>query len=458
MSLHNTHRKREQMYAQFERLKAHAITLARSGELISGHWMSEESHFARFTKGLIRQSGAVSQRELNLTLTAEQRRASLTLTLCGVFEQDRARVERALERLRALLPALPADPLLPPPPSVITDVDHGAVYGGEDGGSELSPQEALSAFLKQASGLDVVGILMSGEVARGVFNSQGLTRWRQRPSHQLDWSVVHSADRAVKCGWAGASWDLSALERALSDARAQLDALGRPAHTLSPGMYRALLAPSAVHELFDTLNSWGAWSARNLKEGQSPLEQLARGERSFSPMINARESATGLAPAFEEHGEERRAVQLVKRGAWGGPLINPRLALREDLTSTGALESEVAQTFELEGGELPLSDTLKALGTGVYVSDLWYLNFSDKARACVTGTTRFATMWVEGGEVVAPLSVMRFDDCLYDILGERLEALSVERSLSVSTSTYGRRSLSSSLCPAALCSGLRFTL
>jgi predicted Zn-dependent protease len=223
-------------------------------------------------------------------------------------------------------------------------------------------------------------------------------------------------------------------------------------------MYRALLAPSAVHELFDTLNSWGAWSARNLKEGQSPLEQLARGERSFSPMINAKESATGLAPAFEEHGEERRAVQLVKEGAWGGPLINPRLALREGLTSTGAVESEVAQTFELEGGELPLSDALKALGTGVYVSDLWYLNFSDKARACVTGTTRFATMWVENGEVVAPLSVMRFDDCLYDVLGERLEALSAERSLSVSTSTYGRRSLSSSLCPAALCSGLRFTL
>ena len=106
MSLHNTHSKREQMYAQFEQLKAHATTLARPGELISGHWMSEESHFARFTKGLIRQSGAVSQRELNLTLTAEQRRASLTLTLCGVFEQDRTRVERALERLREFYAAV----------------------------------------------------------------------------------------------------------------------------------------------------------------------------------------------------------------------------------------------------------------------------------------------------------------------------------------------------------------
>jgi hypothetical protein len=43
-------------------------------------------------------------------------------------------------------------------------------------------------------------------------------------------------------------------------------------------------------------------------------------------------------------------------------------------------------------------------------------------------------------------------------LGDRLEGLTVERDLCLSSSTYDRRSLSSTLTPAALCAGLRFTL
>ncbi len=37
--------------------------------------------------------------------------------------------------------------------------------------------------------------------------------------------------------------------------------------------------------------------------------------------------------------------------------------------------------------------------------------------------TRFATFWVEGGRIVAPVNVMRWDDTLYRMLGENLEAL-----------------------------------
>ncbi len=32
--------------------------------------------------------------------------------------------------------------------------------------------------------------------------------------------------------------------------------------------------------------------------------------------------------------------------------------------------------------------------------------------------TRFATFWVEGGKVVAPVNVLRFDDTIYRMLGD----------------------------------------
>ena len=112
----------------------------------------------------------------------------------------------------------------------------------------------------------------------------------------------------------------------------------------------------------------------------------------------------------------------------------------------------------MAAGELPEADVLKALGTGIYVSNLWYLNFSDRSAGRLTGMTRFATFWVENGELVAPLNVMRFDDTIYRMLGAHLEALTVERSLLLDPGTYESRNLESARLPGALLSAMRFTL
>jgi len=72
--------------------------------------------------------------------------------------------------------------------------------------------------------------------------------------------------------------------------------------------------------------------------------------------------------------------------------------------------------------------------------------------------TRFATFWVEGGKVVAPVDVLRFDDTLFRMLGDNLEALTTERELLLSSSTYGSRMLTSATLPGALMSELNFTL
>ncbi|MNN94915.1 hypothetical protein D3C81_2136300 [compost metagenome] len=76
----------------------------------------------------------------------------------------------------------------------------------------------------------------------------------------------------------------------------------------------------------------------------------------------------------------------------------------------------------------------------------------------MTGLTRFATFWVENGQIQAPVSTMRFDDSVYSLLGSQLEALTRERELILSTSTYGQRQTSSSHLPGALVKRLTLTL
>ena len=101
---------------------------------------------------------------------------------------------------------------------------------------------------------------------------------------------------------------------------------------------------------------------------------------------------------------------------------------------------------------------LERLGTGLCIGNLWYLNYSDRNDCRITGMTRFGTFGVEDGEPVAPVEVMRFDDSLYHLFGDRLEGLTAERELILSTETYGGRSVASSLLPGVLVAGIELAL
>jgi predicted Zn-dependent protease len=151
-------------------------------------------------------------------------------------------------------------------------------------------------------------------------------------------------------------------------------------------------------------------------------------------------------------------VPLIADGALVGSLVSPRTAREFHLEANGANGGESPEALAMEGGMLPARDALAALGTGLAVGNLWYLNYSDRPACRMTGMTRFATFWVEEGKIVAPVNVMRFDDTIYRMLGENLEALTTERELLLDSSSYGSRALSSVTLPGALLSEMSFTL
>jgi predicted Zn-dependent protease len=138
--------------------------------------------------------------------------------------------------------------------------------------------------------------------------------------------------------------------------------------------------------------------------------------------------------------------------------VSPRSAREYALLANGANASESPESLDLAAGELDASDALEALDSGLYIGNLWYLNYSDRPAGRITGMTRFATFRVVGGRITAPVNPLRFDDTIYRVLGENLVDLTRERELLLSTSTYDERSTSSSHLPGALLRSLRFTL
>ncbi len=231
-----------------------------------------------------------------------------------------------------------------------------------------------------------------------------------------------------------------------------------PAKTLEPGEYRAYFTPSALGALLNMLN-WGGVSEKEVRSKRSPLLKLAEGEVKLSPLVHLAEAGgEGLSPLFQREGFIRpERVELISGGEHRNSLIDPRSAREYGLQpNTGSME--FAEAMQLQAGDLPRDQALQALGTGVYLSNLWYLNFSDRSACRITGMTRFACFWVEDGKIVAPLGVMRFDDSLFSLLGEQLEALTAERELLVDAGSYGGRATQSKLLPGALVKSLRFSL
>jgi predicted Zn-dependent protease len=101
---------------------------------------------------------------------------------------------------------------------------------------------------------------------------------------------------------------------------------------------------------------------------------------------------------------------------------------------------------------------LAQLDTGLYLSNLHYLNWSDRVGGRITGMTRYACFWVEQGEIVAPIQDLRFDDSLYTFLGENLEGVTDFQSFIAEVDTYEARSLGGALVPGMLIRDFTFTL
>ena len=421
------------------------------GERYTATCAGEATDFARLNRGKVRQAGSVEQQELAIRLVQGARHAEHVLAMSGNAAEDRAAIASGLAGLRAALPDLADDPHLLLPDRVRpTLVERQGA---------LPPAEAVvDEILAAAGDLDLVGLYAAGPVWRGFANSEGQRNWHAATTFNLQWSLVHRGDKAVKSTYAGFAWDGDAFRSRMSDARERLALVARPSTALEPGRYRAYLAPSALEEIAGLLG-WGAFSARALETRQSPLARMRDRER-LDPRVSIEEDTEGgVAPGFQSEGFVRPArVPLVHEGALVGALTSPRTAREFSLDANGANADETPESFAMAGGDLAAEDALAALDDGLWIGNLWYTNYSDRPACRITGMTRFATFRVRRGRIVAPVDVLRFDDSLYRMLGSNLEALTTKTELMLSADSYRSRQLASARVPGALVREIAFTL
>lgn len=425
-------------------------TLLDPGEVFLAYLEAEDSDFVRFNRNRVRQAGAVRQIELSLSLIEGERHGGTRCNLNGVLERDLPMIREALEGLRLQRKLIPADPYLL----------YAAEIRNTEEVKENTLPEAVSAvgeIVATAEDLDLVGFWASGVIYRGFANALGQRNFYSRANFNLDWSCYQHTDKAVKASYAGFDWDPETLHQKMAAVRNQLELLGKAPKTIEPGRYRVYLAPSALKEILGLL-AWDSFGLKSHRTHQTALIKMVQEGWTLHPELTLTEnSREGLTPGFTDMGFIKpEEVKLIEKGRYSDCLVSPRSSKEYDVAVNSG--EEIPQSLDLASGRLPSGEVLGWLDTGVYISNLWYCNFSDRNSARVTGMTRYACSWADKGKLAAPINVMRFDESFYRILGDKLLGLTQEREFIFDPDTYFRRSISSMHLPGALVEDFRFTL
>ncbi|MFZ9520485.1 MAG: TldD/PmbA family protein [Silvanigrellaceae bacterium] len=425
-----------------------------AGEHARSSLTAEQSQFTRMSRGCIRQNGFVEDAMVTVQFISATHSTTWISRPFVVDSKDRAveLVQNMLAEARRQAGGAPQDPYVSiPKHSSRSHVSHA---GAVPSSSEIV--ENLLSNLKKED--DLVGFYAGGKTISALADSAGTDHWFSSDSFFVDYSLWLPNGRAIKSGYAGREWNQSEFLRTLAAARKNLQILERPVRTLKPGSHRVFLAPSATSELLNMF-SWGAVSEGALQRNESPLCHVRRGEKSFSPLFSLRENyGLGFAPRFSGDGElAPEELDIFKNGDFVQALCSERTAREYGVSGNGS-SSESLRTPEMGVGELATDGALAALGTGLYLSDLHYLNWSDMIQGRVTGMTRYGCVWVENGVPVGPIRDMRFDETIFRCFGSKLEAVTREAQIIPETSTYGKRAMGGARVPGVLINQFEFTL
>lgn len=411
----------------------------------------EQSHFMRLNKAQVRQSGLVTDATIKLRLMAQQRTAYAAFPFTGDLAIDSAAGLENLKYLRELIPQLPEDPY------VVLPQNQGSsreVYIGK----LLPPENAAAAIVEELGNIDFAGLYTSGSVVRANRNSAGQQHWFATETFFLDYSMFTPTEKAVKAIYAGSDWDPEQYHENIARSKRQLTVMERPVKTIPPGKYRTYFAPAAVAELIGML-SWGGVSEASMRQGGSALAKLREG-KTLSPRVSLRENFhLGTVPRFNDLGEVApEEVPIITEGQLTNTLVSSRTAKEYGVPSNAANGSEGMRAAEMLPGQLAAEEIVRQLDTGLYLSNLHYLNWSDRNGGRITGMTRFACFWVERGEIRQPIKDLRFDESLYSFWGENLEAITDFQELVPEVDTYDARSLGGAKVPGMLIDNFTFTL
>jgi predicted Zn-dependent protease len=412
----------------------------------------EKSQFIRFNNASIRQTGLVDDGEIELKLISGNKISGGGFTVSGDMEMDLKRGLEEIKRMRKENKEIPEDPFLVKPTNLGSSREIKKSRG-------LEFENSVDAILPIMSGLDFVGILANGKMFRGNANSLGQKHWFETDNHSLDYSLVTANHQMVKGLYSGNDWDQNSYENYVKRSKKKLNIMEKKPVKIKTGDYRTWFESAAVSD-FLGMFSWNGISEASLRQGCSGFGKMRHSDSRLSTKFSIFEDFTpGFCPKFNSDGEVASpSLALIEKGELRNTLVSSRSAQEYGLSSNFAESGEYLRSPKMLPGTLNQDNVVKKIDKGLFLSNIHYLNWSDNPGGRITGLTRYACFWVEGGEIIAPIETMRFDDSFYRFFGNELAEVEDSLTVNPEVGTYGGRSLGATTCPGILVDSFSLTL
>jgi predicted Zn-dependent protease len=426
--------------------------LLKKNELLSVSFSGENSNFTRINESNVRQISNVINCEIEIELIIEQKKTTHGLTLTTNNKSNLYKIEIELDKMRSYINELPNDPFIVKP-------KEGESSKKIINGNLLKDGDILDSTLPSLSKVDCSGIWASGTIFRGLSNSKGIFHWFETDNYSFDFSLITKDGKMVKETYAGNNWNQKEYLSFIENAILKLDSMKKNNIKLKPGKYRTYIASAGIADLVNMF-SWGGISESAIRQGGSAFCKMRDEKFSLNPQFNLSEDfELGLNTHFNNYGElSPKKLNLISSGKLKNTLISTRTALEYNLNGNKAEINESLKNPIIASGTLDKKDILKEIGTGIYLSNLHYLNWSDQPNGRITGMTRYASFWVENGEIISPIEQMRFDDSFYNFFGNNLSQISKNTEVIPDVSTYHSRSLGGIKCPGMIFNNFELTL
>ena len=279
----------------------------------------------------------------------------------------------------------------------------------------------------ESAGQTAAGIYSTAENVEALMNSRGVFRYYFDTLTQF--SITAMAENSS--GWAKASSpvhdDVTPIE--LAQRAATKAARSRNPREIEPGAYTVILEPAAVLDLVGQI--FADFSGTAVADKRSFLNDRI-GERVFGDNISIYDDAgfpLQMGAAFDGEGVVRRPLTLVKGGVPREIAYSRSAAAKAGVEPTGhgfPLPNDLGEApvnIVIAGGSSSIEELIASTARGILVTRLWYIREVEPYEKVMTGMTRDGTFLIEGGEVVAGIRNMRFNQSVVELL-QRVEALS----------------------------------
>tara|TARA_X000001036_G_scaffold103206_2_gene96517 strand:- start:323 stop:1645 length:1323 start_codon:yes stop_codon:yes gene_type:complete len=421
-------------------------------ESLTLSFAGENSQFIRINNASIRQTGLVDDANLGLKFISNNRTCEGSITVSGDYDIDLSRGKNEIIRMRSESKEILEDPFLVMPKNSGSSREIINANG-------LEFDRAVEALLPSMHGVDLVGIFANGKMFRGNANSLGQKHWFETESHCLDYSLVTPERQMVKGTYAGTDWDQQSYESYIKRSIEKLELMKRKPMRIETGAYRTWFEAKAVADFIDMF-SWNGISEASLQQGCSGFGKMRHNDVRLSAKFSISEDfSSGLVPKFNSNGETGPdSLPIISNGILQNTLVSSRTSAEYGVSTNYAEDTEELRSPSMTPGDLNQEKVLSQLDKGLFLSNVHYLNWSDNPGGRITGLTRYACFWVEGGEIVAPIETMRFDDTFYRFFGTELESVGSKVEVIPDVLTYGQRNLGVVSCPGILTNEFQLTL